>query len=65
MIRNTYTCGGLFAGIGGFCIGFERQDFNTVWVSDFDDQVARTYAHNFPNVKFIQQDYFMETERQC
>lgn len=56
MIRNTYTCGGLFAGIGGFCIGFERQGFNTLWVNDFDDQVARTYAHNFPNIKFIQQD---------
>lgn len=56
MIKNTYTAGALFAGIGGFCFGFEKQGFKTAWANDFDNQVAKTYEHNFPDTKFIHQD---------
>ena len=52
---KTITCGALFAGIGGFCQGFEAAGFETLWASDFDQQVMSTYRHNSPNVKFYDQ----------
>ena len=53
---NSYTCAGLFAGIGGFCIGFEKAGFKTSWVSDLDDRVEETYRRNFPQTKFVRED---------
>ena len=50
------TCAGLFAGIGGFCFGFENAGFRTAWASDKDEKVARTYRSNFPDVDFIEAD---------
>lgn len=46
----------LFAGIGGIRLGFERafgDQMETVFVSEFDKYVSRTYADNFstPTVK--------------
>ncbi len=49
------TCAGLFAGIGGFCFGFEDAGFSA-WASDKDEKVARTYRDNFPDVEFIEAD---------
>ena len=56
MIPNTFTCGALFSGIGGFCFGFEEAGFQTTWASDFDEQVKQTYQYNFPNVEFLRED---------
>lgn len=53
---NTYTCGGLFAGIGGFCLGFERAGFHSLWASDNDKRVSETYCHNFPDTQFVLRD---------
>lgn len=53
---NSYTCAGLFAGIGGFCIGFEKAGFRTSWVSDLDDRVEETYRYNFPHTTFWKED---------
>lgn len=53
---NTYSCAGLFAGIGGFCVGFESAGFKTSWVSDLDDRVEETYRHNFPQTRFLRED---------
>lgn len=39
--------------MGGFCIGFERSGFKTMWANDFDPYVKNTYQHNFPNTKFM------------
>jgi hypothetical protein len=33
-VKKTITCGGLFAGIGGFCLGFEKAGFKTLWGTD-------------------------------
>ena len=46
----------LFAGIGGFCKGFEQAGFETKWATDFDTEVAQTYRHNFPDTQFIEED---------
>ena len=55
MIKNTHGRG-FVCRIGGFCFGFEKQGFKTAWANDFDNQVAKTYEHNFPDTKFIHQD---------
>ena len=49
----NYTCGSLFSGIGGFCFGFAEAKIQTVWATDFDEQVAKTYRHNFPKTNFL------------
>jgi DNA (cytosine-5)-methyltransferase 1 len=36
----------LFAGIGGFDIGFENAGFNIVWANDFDKYAVQTYKAN-------------------
>lgn len=50
------TCGGLFAGIGGFCYGFESVGFETLWCNDLSKEAAQTHAVNFPHVRYIQAD---------
>ena len=37
----------LFCGIGGFRIGFEKNDFSCVFSSDFDTHIQDTYEVNF------------------
>ena len=56
MSKKKYSCGALFAGIGGFCKGFEQAGFETKWATDFDTEVAQTYRHNFPDTQFIEED---------
>lgn len=36
----------LFAGIGGFDLGFEYAGFNLVWANDFDKYACETYSAN-------------------
>jgi DNA (cytosine-5)-methyltransferase 1 len=44
----TYTMGSLFAGIGGFDLGFERAGFKTVWQVEIDPYCQKVLAKNFP-----------------
>lgn len=53
---NNLTCGGLFAGIGGFCIGFEAAGFQTAWCLDNSESAATTYGYNFPGINYICSD---------
>lgn len=53
---TKYTCGGLFAGIGGFCVGFERSGFETSWCVDVSEDAATTYKLNFPQVNYLRRD---------
>lgn len=45
----SYTMGSLFAGIGGFDLGFERAGFNTVWQVEFDAYARQILEANFPH----------------
>lgn len=51
-----FKCGSLFAGIGGFCLGFERAGFETAWANDFDPDAAIVYGQNFPKTNFLNTD---------
>lgn len=46
----------LFAGIGGFCAGFNEHGFETVWANDNDRVACSIYRHNFPGVRLIEKD---------
>lgn len=39
----------LFAGCGGFDLGFERAGFNVVWANEYDESIHETYRLNHPN----------------
>lgn len=47
-------CGALFAGIGGFCLGFESVGLPTAWAVELDSYAARTYRENLTGVRFIE-----------
>lgn len=56
----TYRAIDLFAGIGGIRLGFEqgfgKNDIETVFVSEWDEHAAKTYAINFGDVPPVQGD---------
>lgn len=43
------TVGSLFAGIGGFDLGFERAGFEVKWQVEIDPWCRKVLAKNFPN----------------
>lgn len=49
-----FTCGALFAGIGGFCLGFEQAEFETRWAVELDEFAAKTYAANLGHVDLLE-----------
>lgn len=46
----------LFAGCGGFSVGFEKAGFKIVKAVEFDKQIAETYAHNHRGTKLFVND---------
>jgi DNA (cytosine-5)-methyltransferase 1 len=49
-----FTCGALFAGIGGFCLGFEQAQFSTHWAVELDEFAAKTYTANLGHVRLLE-----------
>lgn len=60
---NAVKCGALFAGMGGFCDGFEEEGFRTSWALDFDDQACETYEVNHPATELVNEDIVLVNER--
>ncbi len=46
----------LFAGCGGFSLGFEKAKFNTVFALEIDEWASQTFKHNHPDVKLFTKD---------
>ena len=53
MEKKTFNCGGLFSGIGGFCYGFEKNNFVTSWVNEISKPVVDVYKENFLISSFL------------
>ncbi len=47
----SLTVGELFAGIGGFGLGFERAGFQVKWQVEIDDYATRVLEKHWPNVE--------------
>lgn len=45
--NNTYSVGGLFAGIGGIELGFKQAGFDIKWANEIDVHACKTYQNNF------------------
>ena len=43
----------LFGGCGGLGFGFHSEGFNIVACNEYDEQIAETYKHNFPETNVI------------
>ena len=46
----------LFAGCGGFSIGFIQNGLDIVKAVEFDESIVETYKHNHPETKLIVDD---------
>ncbi|TJV28828.1 MAG: DNA cytosine methyltransferase [Mesorhizobium sp.] len=46
----------LFSGIGGFCLGFERQGIKTQWALELNQHAVETYRANVSTPRIIQKD---------
>jgi DNA (cytosine-5)-methyltransferase 1 len=55
-MTNELKAGALFAGIGGFCIGFELAGIKTAWAIENDPASVKTYTRNIKNVHVIDKD---------
>jgi DNA (cytosine-5)-methyltransferase 1 len=45
---HSLTCGALFAGAGGFAVGFSFAGFTPLFFNEIDQQAASTFSLNFP-----------------
>lgn len=46
----------LFAGAGGFSLGFDWAGFDNVFSVEYDHEICETYRYNFPNHKLVECD---------
>jgi len=53
---DKYNVYALFAGAGGFHLGFEEEDFKVLVASDIEKVAAETHKINWPNTPFIHKD---------
>jgi DNA (cytosine-5)-methyltransferase 1 len=53
MQQNELKAGALFAGIGGFCLGFAQAGIKTVWAIENNLASVQTYQHNIKDVRIV------------
>lgn len=51
MTKKELTIGSLFAGIGGFDLGFSRQGFKTKWIVEWEPKCQHVLRRHFPEAK--------------
>ena len=47
---GKYSVGSMFAGCGGFDLGFEKAGFKVAWANDIDPDACATYRHNIGEI---------------
>lgn len=55
-VSCLFTVVDLFAGAGGFSLGFEREDFKNLFSVEFNKFASQTYRRNFPSHKLLESD---------
>lgn len=58
MKNKKFTVGGLFSGVGGIELAFERAGFGISWANEFDKYACKTYRLNHPNHNLIEDDIY-------
>lgn len=53
---NKYKVMDLFSGAGGFLLGFEKEGFNIILSTDFDEDCEKVHKINRPNIPFVRAD---------
>ncbi|RZK26967.1 MAG: DNA (cytosine-5-)-methyltransferase, partial [Flavobacterium sp.] len=54
-MKNKYTVGSLYAGVGGICLGFKNAGFKIEWANEYDKNACITYKENFKH-KLVEGD---------
>ncbi|NTU61734.1 MAG: DNA (cytosine-5-)-methyltransferase [Caldiserica bacterium] len=54
LTRPPLTAGALFAGIGGFCLGFEHAGIKTKWAIENSETASAIYGNNIDGVRLIE-----------
>ena len=52
--KKKFTVGGLFAGVGGIELGFEKAGFEISWSNEMDKYACKTYRLNHPSHNLIE-----------
>ena len=52
----------LFAGSGGFSLGFDKAGFDNVFAVEYDPVICKTYRYNFSNHNLLEIDITKLTE---
>lgn len=56
MVENNYKFADLFAGAGGFTVGFKQAGYDAIKAVEFDPSIANTYEMNNPSTTMIVDD---------
>ena len=56
--NKKFTVGGLFSGVGGIELGFERAGFDIKWANEIDENACKTYRLNHPNHNLIEKNIY-------
>ena len=52
-MKKKYKVGSMFAGIGGICLGFKRNNCEIVWANEIDKYACETYRYNFDGAEYL------------
>ena len=58
MTNKKLTVGGLFSGVGGIELAFERAGFEINWSNEIDKNACKTYRHNHSHHNLIEGDIY-------
>lgn len=63
MLREVYTVGDLFAGVGGIALGFKKAKMEVVWANEIDKHACITYRKNFSSHLMLEGDIHKLNEK--